>query len=181
MPDITPVYGITFPCVGEAINAATFTSFATTMEAALATVAAVGLQALHPPSVGARVNQAVTVATPTDCTCVEKYWDNASIAAVASTAFTAPVTGMYQLAASVGAVGFTTMTSLKLALTVNTVEQLVFKYPASTGASPVSVNPHGLLRLVAADQVRARLTWTGTGGPITANGAVSITLHSRLS
>lgn len=177
----TPVYGIVFPCEGDPITVATFATFATTVEAALATVEAVETQALFPPSASVRISQAgIAAATPTDCVYVEEYWDNAAIATVATAILTVPVTGMYLVAATVGVSGFATISSLKTAVTVNAVEQLAMKY-VPTGGTPVGAIPQGLLRLAAADQVRCRVTWTGTGGPATASGIFTLTLHSRLS
>lgn len=177
----TPVYGIVFPCEGDLITPTAFSTFATSVEAALNTVAAVEAQALFPPSTSVRVNQpGVALATPTDCTYVEEYWDNAAIATVATAILTIPATGMYLVTASVGVSGFATITTLKTAVTVNAVEQLAMKYVPSGGA-PVAAIPQGLLRLAAGDQVRCRVTWNGTGGPATATGIFALTLHSRLS
>lgn len=179
MPN-TPVFGITYPCVGSSITLNDFVSHASTMEAAIASVDTISAQALTPPNIAVALSQSVTVAVATDCAVSVIYYGNpTSQATLGSAAITIATTGLYRADLAVGISGFTTVTSLRMAITVNAVLQYAFKFPSpSTGVFNEAMT-QGLLSLVAGDVVRANCLWTGTGGPATASGNMMLALVSR--
>jgi len=50
MPESTPIYGITYPCATDVIDAAAFQTFANDVDSAIATVNAVSTDALNRPA-----------------------------------------------------------------------------------------------------------------------------------
>jgi hypothetical protein len=175
----TPVFGIVYPCMGPAITLADFSNFATSVETAIATVDALATQATSPPNVSVGLSLGgVALGVATNITYTTEHWDSGTIATPISDALTVPANGMYMAAVNVGITGFATLTSMRAAITVNGTIQYAFKYlPAAS--TPTQDVPHGLLRLAAGDLVRCNFLWTGTGGPGTVSGTMSLTLHSR--
>lgn len=178
MPDSSPVFGIPFPCEGEAITCDSFADFATGVESALASVDVTVDQALNPPNAGVNLTQSVAVAAATDCVYVTEYWDSANMATVGTTPLTAPADGMYLITINAGVSGFATITSAKAAININGTDQYAFKFPAGVG-TPNRCSTQGLYRLAIGDLVRCRFTWTGTGGPGSVTGPFAMVLHSR--
>jgi hypothetical protein len=158
---------------------ADFSSFATSVEAAIATVDALATESTSPPNASVALNMAgVAVTVATDITYTSENWDSGTIATPPATALTVPANGMYMVAINAGVSGFATITSMRASISVNAVNQYTFKYlPAQ--ATPTQAIPHGLLHLAAGDLVRCNFLWTGTGGPGTVSGTMSLTLHSR--
>lgn len=175
----TPVFGIVYPCEGSPVSCDDFSAFATSAETAVATVDALATEATSPPNASVQLSMAgVVVAVATDITYTSENWDSGAIAAPPATALTVPSNGMYMVAINAGVSGFATLTSMRASISVNAVNQYTFKYlPAA--ATPTQDVPHGLLRLAAGDLVRCNFLWTGTGGPGTVSGTMSLTLHSR--
>lgn len=178
MPD-TPVFGITYPCMGAPVTLADFSTFAADVEAAIATVDALATEATQPPNASVQLSMAgVAVNVATDINYTSENWDSGTIATPTATALTVPSNGMYMAVVNAGVSGFATITSMRAAISVNAVNQYVFKF-LPVAATPNQANPHGLLRLAAGDLVRCNFLWTGTGGPGTVSGTMSLTLHSR--
>lgn len=175
----TPVFGIVYPCEGPAITLADFSSFATSVESAIAAVDVLATEATNPPNASVQLSMAgVAVNVATDITYTSESWDSGTIATPPATALTVPSNGMYMVAINAGVSGFATITSMRAAISVNAVNQYAFKF-LPVAATPNQANPHGLLRLAAGDLVRCNFIWTGTGGPGTVSGTMSLTLHSR--
>lgn len=181
MPN-TPVFGITYPCLEYGVTTEDFYSFSTSLEAAIATVDAVGTQAILPPHAGVFVSQSVAVGVATNCAVSQIFFSEPPLqTTIGATSITVPITGMYQISQSVSVSGFTTLTSLKVSITVNGVIEYAYKQPApSLGITNNSI-PHGLVKLIGGDAVRVNVLWTGTGGPATASGEFTLQLVSRVT
>lgn len=179
MPDVTDVFGIPYPCLGETVTPLAFRTYVTAVEAALAVVDVSAARALLPPGAGVGLSQAVAVGVATNCTYITEYWDDASnMATVGTTSLTAPANGIYLATANISISGFTTLTSLKAGITVNGTEFYAGKNAGGT-SSPWEVPAEAGLRLTGGDAVRVQATWTGTGGPATVTGIFTLTLTSR--
>lgn len=177
MPN-SDVFAITYPCIGPAVTLNDFLTFATTAESAIATVDATAALALLPPTAGVSASQSVAVGVATDCTYVTEHWDSGSIATTGTTPLTVPSNGMYLALFNLSVSGFTTITSSKTAININGTDQFAIKFPATAG-TPNRNTAQGVYRLTAGDLLRARFTWTGTGGPGTVTGTMTIALISR--
>lgn len=165
--------------MGTDITIADFSSFATSVESAIATVDALATQVIDPPTASVDLSMAgVAFGVATDINYTSESWDSGSIANPTFTALNIPENGMYMVNIFAGVSGFATITSMRAAISVNGTNQYVFKFlPAA--ATPNQAHPQGLLRLAAGDLVRCNFLWTGTGGPGTVSGSMALTLHSR--
>ena len=172
MPASTPVYGITYPCSGENINADAFLTFANTMQTALTTAAAEVESVTSRPNaqINAVSNFSITVNTDTTLTFVSEMYDNDGLAdlAVNNDRLTIQTPGVYLFNAFADLTGgFATLTSFSLIATVNAVEQ--FRYKTRKIATSVGVEAmiSAPIDCFTGDVVRVLARWTGTGGPAT--------------
>jgi len=178
----TPVFGITYPCIGTVVTPADFYTFSTTLEAAIAAVDALVSQATMPPHVGVLVNQSVAVGAATNCAVSQIYYSEPlGLTSIGATSITAPTTGLYQISQYISVSGFTTLTSLKVSITVNGAIEYAYKQPAPSVGVANNSMPHGLVKLIGGDAVRANVLWTGTGGPATATGVFTLQLVSQVT
>lgn len=176
MPD-TPVYAITYPCIGVPITTASFAAFATDVEAALIAVDAIATTVASAPYAFAEltVNPAFGVETV-----MALSNSSSSTIAVLATSFSISTAGLYAINGKMDSPQSTlTFTSQRLAVYVNGVFQAATKW---RGANPAdfSVRNGGYsidLPLAVADSVTFRYLWTGTGALSNpATGTASLTL-----
>lgn len=169
MPD-TPIYGITYPCLADDVTLADFATFASDVEAAIATVDAEAALTLRTPN----AIQAASTATAVGVEAVMTFsvGPNSSTAnglTVNSGAGTVTVItpGVYKIGAFVspGNQSTLTMTSQRIAIYINGVFYAARKY---RGRNPASFDVLGgafdtAVFLAAGSVVTLRYLWTGTG------------------
>jgi hypothetical protein len=180
MPD-TPNFAITYPCEGAAIDCSDFSTFATDVEAAIATVDAEATAATHTPYALQVTQTTPAVGVATTLIFVASAFNFSSGITVAANAFTALTAGLYLVTAQTsGVTSSLTLTSgrvsiLKNAVLVNAIKRKpIIGFPSASNmtiSSPVD--------LAVGDAVTFQYLWTGTGaltGPL--NASVSIQLLS---
>lgn len=166
MPASTPVYGITYPCGGDTIDADAFATFASTMDAALAQGAADLAAVTDKPNaqLSAITAQTVVINTSTNLTFETEVYDNDGMGNLATNndRLTCQTAGAYFVWGAFALVsGFTTLTSVNVILTVNGIEQGRQIVEGDTGFYGLTIP----VNLVVGDIVRVQARWTGTGGP----------------
>lgn len=179
MPD-TPVYAITYPCLGPVIDVTDFLDFTNDVEAALLAVEAEATSdgsVTQVPYVFAEltVNPAFSVETAMTMS----NTSSSGIAVVGST-FVVITPGLYAIGGKLDSPQSTlTITSQRLAVYVNGVFYAANKWRGSNPAD-FSVRNGGYsidLPLAAADAVSFRYLWTGTGALLNpATGTASMTM-----
>lgn len=169
MPD-TPVYAITYPCMGVPLTLADFSTFATDVEAALAIVDAEALAVTQIPHL--KINGTVTTALSVEAVMLFTS-TGATLYAVsgftvnnAAGTITVITPGLYEITAQVDANQSTlTMTSQRAAIYINGVLHSARKYraynPVLAGALDGTYKVG--VYLAAGDVVTLRYLWTGTG------------------
>lgn len=172
MPGSTPVYGITYPCGTDTIDASVFQTFSQTLDAAFVAAQAELDAATNKPSaqiyatsLNGSVN--VVIATDTTLTFAVEVYDNNGMASLAvnNDRLTIQTGGVYWVELFTQISGYTTLTSITGILRVNGVDFYRYKSRALAIASdgfahfsmPVNLNP--------GDFLQGRVRWTGTGGP----------------
>lgn len=170
MPTTVP-YGISFPCLGPAIQVSDFYNYAATTEAALSTVNALTPQLLQREFVKAGAilpNQAVnTVGTASWITPTTANNPNGMFNPGSPTVFTLQSSGSFLVDLHVANLDFpTTLTSARGAVLLNGVEQIWGKMGGPSSAGSIQFFVSGLIvSATAGQQISATWLWTGTGGP----------------
>ena len=186
MPDMTPNFGIRYPCVGETIDASTFQDFADDVENALALTEGRMTAALNRPAgrVQRNTNQSFVVNVTTDMTYDFEVFDNDGLGnlGVNNDRMTIQSAGVYLAKVWISQIaGWTTLTSTSVIISQNGVARYQKKGPQ--GAT-VPANPWiacmGVLECAAGDIIRGRLLWTGTVGPATGMGELELTLIAEI-
>ena len=179
MPGSSVTYAIPFPCEGETINSATFLSFSTAVEAAIASVDALeNLTLLRPSAMVANsVTQNVAVGVSTTCVYDTELWDTNNMANVVvnNDRLTIVTNGVYMVDGGVNTIfSPTTVTSNAVLLTKNGTAFAENKADSSNPTYPV--HALSIIPCVAGDILRMNYLWTGTGGP----GAIGARFVARL-
>jgi len=167
--------------MGEAINAATFASFATAVEAAVSGVDVLRTLSLNRDSalVAASVGTNVAVGVATTITYDTEQWDVGGLAnlGVSNDRLTIQRNGVYMFRfGSNSEVAATTMTSCAVIITKNAVAFAERKQDITAGTSTHGVQASAMSSCVAGDIIRVQYLWTGTGGPL----AITARLGARL-
>ena len=173
MPASTAVYGITYPCGGDTIDADVFATFASSLDAALTQGAADIAEATERPNAqvqGPFTSQSVTVNVATTLTYIDEIYDNDAMAdlTVNNDRLTVQESGAYLVWGGYSLSGFTTLSSLAVILLVNGIERGRHKSRAPSFSGDGQVDLTMPMSLVAGDFIQAQALWTGTGGPATA-------------
>jgi hypothetical protein len=167
----TPVYGITYPCSGDTIDAGVFQTFSDTLDAALETVRAELAQATNRPSAqiyqGGTVPIPIAVATDVTATFTTEVFDNDDMAnlAVNNDRLTIQTGGVYWVSMTVQVSDFTTLTSVSAILQRNGVDFFRHKSRALSISADAFASFAMPADLDVGDTLIARARWTGTGGP----------------
>lgn len=167
MPESTPVYGITYPCATDVIDAADFATFATDVDNALAILNDLSQTALTRPA--ARITGSV-ISLPTGVDTLATYiaedFDNDGMAdlAVSTSRLTVQTAGTYMVIFEAIINSATTNTSAAVAIAKNgTIEYR--KKDGNTTNSLMPLLVAGLFDAVPGDFFTGLGYWTGTGGP----------------
>jgi hypothetical protein len=167
MPD-TPIYGITYPCEGAPIAVSDFYTFATDVEVAIGVVDAEATLVTHLPNARAagQVSPALGVEGTYLFTIPTSIASSGITVAAGAGTMTIITPGIY-LASVRQAVSESTLTitSSRVAVTVNGVNQVIKKFRGSNPAGILSLSGSYTvaLPLAAGDVVTFRYLWTGTG------------------
>jgi hypothetical protein len=176
MPGATPVFGIRYPLLGEAITTAVFQNEATDIEATLAALDALATQRLNRPTVAVFGNTpgvAVNVETVATWTGESRDTDN-MFTLGAPTVLTVVTPGIFLVTVDASTPSSTTtLTSYRASILKNGVVQYAQTARSSQAAD---ITLAGLVSCAAADTIQARLYWNGTGGPATIFTVVNATL-----
>lgn len=170
MPASTAVYGITYPCGGDTIDAGVFATFADSLDIALTQGAADIAEATERPNAqvqGPFTSQSVTVNVVTTLTYIDEIYDNDGMADLATNndRLTVQTTGAYLIWGGFSLSGFTTLSSMAIILLVNGIERGRHKSRAPTFSGDGQVDLTMPMNLTAGDYIQAQALWTGTGGP----------------
>lgn len=180
MPD-TPNFAITYPCVGVPIACADFATFATDVEAAVATVDTEATAATHLPYALQVTQTTPALAVATTLVFAASAFNFSTGITVAGNAFTVVTPGLYLTTAQCNGIDSTlTMTSGRVSILRNGVLVDAIKRRPYTGFPSVSnLTVTAPLELVAGDAVTFQYLWTGSGALINPlNASVSIQLLS---
>jgi len=166
MPYTSPAFGITVPCVTEAVNPSNFELLARGTEAAISTVDASATTALLRPAVLLRntAGTPFTVGVPVVVSFnTEDVDTNGMWTAAAPTIVTINTAGTY-LVTVVCSTNLSNNTSHKCEILLNGNPISSFKSgPGFAGTSPPTPIPVEILqRFAVADQITVRVTITGT-------------------
>jgi hypothetical protein len=180
MPGSTDVFGIPFPCLGDAINSDQFASYAMGVEGALNTVWADANSALKPPAVS--VFQSGTQNVATGVTTALAYnqvnYDRGGFFTLATpTILTIPSNGSYFLA-STSSVNLTgNVTSVRWAFLRNGAEVAYWESQSTGALTPAPSETVNVLlpALVAGDQITMNVLYTGTQPTLAFFGRVNVT------
>lgn len=180
MPD-TPNFAITYPCVGAPITVADFSTFATDVEAAFATVDAEAVAATHLPYAMQVTQTTPLVNVATTLIFTASPFNVSSGITVAGNAFTAITPGLYLTTVQANSVDSSvSMTSGRASILRNGVLVDAIKrkpHPATALVGNMGVSAP--VNLAVGDAVTFQYLWTGAGvlnNPL--NAAVSIQLLS---
>lgn len=179
MPD-TPNFAITYPCVGSAISASSFATFATDVETA---IAAVDNQGYGVGSIGVlNVSYAFTTLSSNPAFGVETVMTfsntTASDIGFGASSFTASTPGPHTVSVLLSSPQSTlTITSQRVAIYVNGVLNTANKWRGSNPPDFAVFNGGFStdIYLVGGDIVTFRYLWTGTGalgGPVTGTASL---------
>lgn len=172
MPGATPVYGITYPCGGDTINAAVMQSFSDTLNAALVRAAAEMAETTDRPN--AQIRYAIggtaptaAVGVATNVTYAAELYDNDNMADIVTNPdrLTVQTGGVYAVSSTFSLSNVTTLTGLTLIITVNGVEVGRWKTRVVVGGTFGECTLAIPVDLFPGDVVRTQVLWTGTGGP----------------
>lgn len=169
MPQDTPTFAITTPCVGEAITLASFQTYANDVEVALNTVSALADDALNPPAVSITndASQAFAVGVTTTATFQVEFYDRENMWDVGSpTIITIPENGTYlaNVVVQTTSAPFP-YTSIRVAI-LSAGTEVAFHESQQQGALEPSrylTISAFLPALTAGTQLTTQLLYTGTG------------------
>lgn len=172
MPGSTPVYGITYPCGGETIDAAAMLEFSESLDAALAQATdeldAVTTRpnAMVRYAVGGTA-QTVAVNVITNVTYAAEQYDNDNMADLVANneRLTCRTSGVYHVSSTFSLSNVTTLTGLSIIITVNGVEIGRWKTRVVVGGTFGECTLAIPVNMFAGDILRTQILWTGTGGP----------------
>ena len=174
MPGMTPIYGITYPCGGEAIDVDALATFSRTLDAALVAGAAEMDAAANRPNAQIRyligsTQQTVVFNVATTVTYAFELYDNDAMADVVANPdrLVCQTGGVYAVSTSFSLSGMTTLTGCTIIITVNSVEVGRWKNRVITGGTFTECTLAMPVDLFPGDVVRTQVFWTGTGGPAT--------------
>lgn len=169
MGEMSPTFGIPYPCVGETVNPATFAAFANAVDAAVATVDAVENLALKRPTAAVAGSASIPVGVATTVTFTTELWDNAAMADVilANDRLTITRNGVFLVWGQAPTGTGANATSMALIVTRNAVAFAENKRNAS--GNPFNQQVVAPVPCVAGDVLRLQCLWTGLAGPLVAN------------
>lgn len=181
MIELTPNWGIPYPCSGSTIDPDVFCQFSSGIDTAITQVSQLADVAANPPNVqvsrtGSAQTFAVNVAANIQWT--TEVYDNGGMADLGgdNTILTVQTPGLYWVALTFGGIAnFTTWTRYQAQITQNAVARISRKFIIDTGAALFSDNSiHGVLVCQAGDLIRGSYLWNGTGGPqVMSRGSLS--------
>lgn len=179
MPQDTPIYGITTPCLGEVITVAALQTYASDVESALSTVWAKGTAALSPPAVLVANNFGQTVATGATTTLsydTESYDRGNMFNPATPTIVTIPEAGTYYATLKILLFSLpTTPTSIRLALLVAGAE-VAFEETQGNGTTIQPSNAFSVSALLPTLAAATQITGTTLLTGAVSNGLVGCTL-----
>lgn len=161
MPD-TPIYGITYPCVGDVIDPADFATFAADVEAALVAVDAEATAVLQAPY--ARCNVVSATAQGVQTTLALTTFNSRGIGVnPGAGTLTVPTAGLYFVSLVLQNVNQNpTMTSRQVTLRRNGVDIYLHKQSTDGTLFP-NIQVSGPIPCAAAAVLTATSLWTSSG------------------
>jgi hypothetical protein len=168
MPATTPIYGITYPCAGDVINAAAFATFATSVDAALASVNLTATEALTRPVARLAGDISVAVAVNTEFTGTYNVvlFDNDAMAnlGVSNDRLTVQTAGTYLVTYSDNISAGNPATATAVSVYKNGVLEARSKDDFITSASSFQLEVAALFDAVPGDFFTGSSWWLGTPG-----------------
>lgn len=164
---LTPEFAIPYPCEGAAIAPADFSAFAFGVEAAITAVSAQATNVLTRTSayVAWTTNPAFAVETTVTFSTSAVHSSNVTVNTGAGT-MTIITPGAYLVTfTEISNQSSLTITSQRLSIAVNTVNQYIKKFQGTNPASatPMGGSTEGVVFLNSGDVVTYKYLWTGTG------------------
>lgn len=182
MPDSSPTFAIPYPCVGEPITLATFSSFATAVEAAIASVDAVEDFVLSRPSAfvvnSGSTSVPLNVSTP--LTYDTELWDTDGMGNLGANneRLTIQTNGVYMIFGGTNSTAApATLTSNAVILTKNGTTFAENKQDSTSNTFPTHAT--SIIPCISGDIIRCNYLWTGTVGPINIGGRLGARLLVR--
>lgn len=178
MPDMTPVWGLPYPCASDTIDPTIFCEFSEAVDAALVTLNDEAEFLVNRP--GARITRTANANTfaagvASNVTFDTNVFDNQGAVDLGTdnAAITIPFDGVYWVSFSVGGMlTFTTWTAYFMNVTQNGTRRVARKYNVVTAQSvPTDNTVFGVITCSAGDIIRGQYTFIGTGGPQTMSRA----------
>lgn len=152
MPDSTPIYGFTYPCPGETISPADFTTLANQIDAKLLELDTLTDLALNRPNLAVDdgVTQTVTAGVDTVLT-------------LSDSTFVIPTAGVWVVWVEVRSqTSPPTLTMTRARVRQNGVVRYGFNHDAE-GNNPVPCRPAGVIIGAVGDVISTQFLYTGTG------------------
>jgi hypothetical protein len=180
MPD-TPNFAITYPCVGSPVACSDFYTYATDVEAAVATVDAEATASTHLPYALQVTQTTPAVAVATTLVFTASAFNFSTGITVAGNTFTAITPGLYLVTAQTSGIDSTlTMTSGRLSILRNAVlVDAIKRKPFLAFPSVSNMTITAPVELAVGDVVTFQYLWTGSGALVNPlNASVSIQLLS---
>lgn len=180
MPNITPTWGLTYPCPGEVVGAQAFAQFNQDVEEALAALDAMEEAAANRPAVRmTRPNPAVIAAggvttVPMQSVDFVVNWPNPLVQQV-------PVKGLYEISyQQLAATGFATVTGETVQLTFTTNVSIIGRTWNNINNFTEDMHVCGTVPLNAGEAITASYSPFGTGNFTIPEAALSVHLICRI-
>lgn len=175
----TPNFGIVYPCMGPVIDPDDFRDFATSVEAAIATVDAEATATTHLPYAMQQTSTVVPVGAATTLVFAASAFNFSSGITVGVSSFTILTSGLYLVTVQANSVeSNTTLTSARTSILRNGVlVNAIKRKPFVSFPSASNMNITAPVPLVVGDTLSAQYLWTGTGAlnnPLVASFTVQL-------
>lgn len=171
MPNVTPTWGLTYPCHGEVVNPASFAQLNADIEAALATLDALELRAARRPY--QRWTRSTSVVIPAGATGLVVgqtqdfafQWPSLAVA---------PVKGLYYISyQQSAATGFTTATAETITVAFGTYSGTLSRTWNNVNSVTEAMNASGVVPLLANETINVNYSPFGTGNFTVPEAALS--------
>lgn len=175
----TPNFGIVYPCLTPVVTAADFVAFATSTEAANATVDAEAVAVTHLPYALQTTSTVIPVGVATTLAFSASAFNFSAGITVGVSSFTILTGGLYLVTVQTqGVESNTTLTSARTSILRNGVlVNAIKRKPFVSFPTASNMNITAAVPLAAADVLSAQYLWTGTGAllaPLAASFSVQL-------
>jgi len=152
MPESTPIYGFTFPCPGETVSPAAFTTLANQIDAKLVELGTLTNFALNRPNVAINESGSQTITAGVD-----------TVLTLIDSTFVIPTAGVWVVHVEVRPQTLPpTLTMTRARVRQNAVVRFGFNHDAE-GNNPVICRPAGVIIGAVGDVITTQFLYTGSG------------------